>query len=175
MNFTKFESGIESPALKDVAAHWNEARRERRMPAWADIKPARIAPHLSIVWSFRYDPEKDEFAGRLVGDRIARRIGKGFKGLSPAEVYEPDMLAWALPRFRRVVQEPALYRHAGVLYRQQAHDGLGERIMMPLSDDGVTGDSILGATLVHDTTSMPMSLTVPPSAEERWYSLDGEA
>jgi hypothetical protein len=171
MNFTEFESGIESPALKEVAAHWNQARRERRMPAWSDIKPTRIAPHLSLVWSFRYDAINREFAGRLVGESIHRHIGKSFKGLSLAEAYPPEALPWVVKLFERVVTEPALYNHAGLVFRQQDRDGLGERVLMPLSEDGDRADGVLGATLLHAANSMPMTLVAPARKDERWYPL----
>ena len=42
------------------------------MPAWQDIKPARIAAQLPIIWSYSYDQGTDEFTGRLAGDRIVQ-------------------------------------------------------------------------------------------------------
>jgi hypothetical protein len=171
MQYSEFERAIGSPALKDVAAHWNQARQNRRMPRWADIKPSRIAQHLSIVWSFRYDAGKDEFFGRLVGDRIARLVGKSFRGLSLADAYPPDAAPWVRERFRRVVMEPALYNHAGTVYTQMDRHGFGERILLPLSEDGIAADGILGATALHDVTSMPLTLVVPDERAERWSSL----
>jgi hypothetical protein len=175
MNFAEFESGIGSPALKDVAAHWNEARRARVMPAWSDIRPARMGPHLSLVWSFRYDAGSGAFSGRLVGESVHRHIGKSFKGLSLTEAYPPDAVPWVLKLFQRVVQEPALYNHAGLFFRQQGRDGMGERVMMPLSEDGVKADGVLGATLLHDANSMPMTLVPPQPKDERWYPLPQRA
>jgi hypothetical protein len=171
MNFTEFESGIGSPALQEVVAYWNQARRERPMPAWSDIKPARIASHLSLIWSFRYDRAGGGFTGRLVGESIHRHIGKDFKGLSLAEAYPPEALAWVRGLFERVVGEPALYNHAGLFFRQQDRDGLGERVMMPLSEDGHRADGVLGATILHNANSMPMTLIPPEPRDERWYSL----
>lgn len=143
------------------------------MPAWADINPARIAPHLSIVWSFHYDREKDEFVGRLVGQNLARHIRKSFKGLSLAEAYPPDALSWVLPLFERVVRGPALYDHAGPLFRQQNRDGFGERILMPLSEDGAESDGVLGATLLNDASNAPITLLTPQPQDELWCSLRG--
>src|SRR5690349_19775003 len=61
MSFEQFQRAIVSPALKNVAAHWNAVRGPRFMPAWPDIKPAAIAPQLPIVWSYRYDWNHDAF------------------------------------------------------------------------------------------------------------------
>jgi hypothetical protein len=171
VQYCEFERSIASPALKEVAAHWHEARRDRRMPAWSDIKPSRIAHHLSLVWSFRYDAARDDFFGRLVGDRISRHIGKDFRGLPLAEAYPPDAAEWVRARFRRVAREPALYNHAGTVVIQRHQPGQGERVLMPLSEDGVTADGVLGATILHDANAMPLTLVEPDAAAERWFSL----
>lgn len=171
MIYAEFERMIASPALKDVATHWNEVRRDRRMPRWTDITPSRIAAHLSLVWSFKYDAAGDCFTGRLVGERIARHIGKDFRGLSLSEAYPPEALPWVSAIFTRVVREPALYAHAGALFHQMGRPHQGERILLPLSEDGVTADGVLGATILHEATTMPLTLMAPDPAGEHWFCL----
>ena len=171
MDFVEFQSWIREPGLKQVAAHWNEARGERVMPSWSDLKPSRIAVHLSKVWSFRYDANSGEFFGRLVGERIGRHIGKDFRGLPLAEAYPPEAIDWARRVFQRVVSEPALYGHLGVMFKQLERSGSGERIILPLSSDGRKADGLVGATVFAALSNAPMTL-VPPTAEtERWFPL----
>lgn len=146
MSFSGFFDAIHSPALKNIVAHRHGARESRMMPAWADIKPAAIARQLGIVWVYKYDRAKDEFTGRLSGHDITQTLGKNIRGLSLAEVQPPEFLVWIRGICRRVVLEPALYQYEGRVYRHLDRIGLGERIMLPLADDGVTGDGILGAT-----------------------------
>lgn len=172
MVYADFERAIVSPALKEVAAHWNAARGLRRMPRWTDIRPSAIAAHLSLVWSFKYDAAQGTFTGRLVGERIARHIGKDFRGLSLAEAYPADALGWVTVLFNQVVREPALYAHAGPLFHQMGQPHPGERILLPLSEDGVTADGVLGATILHEATSMPLTLVAPDPMAERWFSLN---
>ena len=173
MMYADFERAIASPALKDVAMHWNAVRQGRRMPRWTDIIPSRIAAHLSLVWSFKYDAARDIFTGRLVGERIARHIGKDFRGLSLAEAYPVDALPWVAVLFKRVVSEPALYAHAGPLFHQMGRPHPGERILLPLSEDGAAADGVLGATVLHEATAMPLTLMAPDHASEHWFSLAG--
>jgi len=173
MLYLDFERRIASPALKDVAMHWNAARQGRRMPRWTDINPSRIAAHLSLVWSFRYDAIRDAFTGRLVGERIARHIGKDFRGLSLSEAYPTEALPWVSMMFKRVVSEPALYAHAGPLFHQMGRAHPGERILLPLSEDGIVADGVLGATILHEATTMPLTLVAPDRASEHWFSLSG--
>jgi hypothetical protein len=173
MLYAEFERAIASPALKDVAIHWNAVRQDRRMPRWTDISPSRIAAHLSLVWSFKYDVANDVFTGRLVGERIARHIGKDFRGLSLTEAYPAEALPWVRAMFSRVVREPALYAHAGPLFHQMGREHRGERILLPLSEDGVVADGVLGATILQDATTMPLTLMAPDRAGEHWFSLSG--
>jgi len=173
MLYADFERRIASPALKDVVLHWNAVRKDRRMPRWTDITPSRIAAHLSLVWSFKYDAAQDVFTGRLVGERIARHIGKDFRGLSLADAYPAEALPWVTALFKRVVSEPALYAHAGPLFHQMGQPHAGERILLPLSEDGGAADGVLGATILHEATSMPLTLMAPAAMDEHWFSLSG--
>ncbi len=171
MNFGAFESGIRSPALQAVAAHWHAVRGNRAMPSWSDLKPSRIAAYLSNVWSFRYDFGADDFFGRLVGECIGRHIGKDFRGLRLADAYPPDAIGWARGVFRRVAREPALYAYAGAMFTQMDRSGEGERIILPLSSDGKTADGILGATILGALPNAPMTLVLPRPQDERWFGL----
>jgi hypothetical protein len=171
MRFSEFESWITEPGLKQVATHWHEVCRGRAMPSWSDLNPARMAANLSNVWSFRYDAAADEFYGRLVGESIARHIGKDFRGLKLAESYPADAVGWVRRIFKRVVGEPALYGHHGVMYRQLERSGSGERIILPLSSDGRTADGLLGATMFENVRNAPLTLMPPSESSERWFSI----
>ena len=146
MSFEAFELAIVSPALKTVARHWNETRGARVLPGWSDIRPGAIAPQLSIVWSYRYERETDSFIGRLAGERIEAIFGKSMRGLPMKQAYPEDEFPELFARSKRVLQEPSLMRGHGVVFRHLHRYGTGERIIMPLGEDGVTGDGIFGAT-----------------------------
>jgi carotenoid cleavage dioxygenase-like enzyme len=63
------------------------------------------------------------------------------------ESFAPDVYRVFLPWHQRIVQEPALLHGAGKVYSQVDRNFTGERVMLPLSEDGETGDGILGATV----------------------------
>ena len=69
------------------------------------------------------------------------------------------------------MSEPALYGHAGVMFRQLERLGQGERIILPLSSDGRKADGLLGATLFQDLRNAPMTLVPPDEAAERWFGV----
>lgn len=141
------------------------------MPSWSDLKPPRIAAYLSNVWSFRYDPQEGKFFGRLVGERIGQHIGKDFRGLRQAEAYPPEAIAWVTNVFKRVVTEPALYGHLGVMFKQMDKLGSGERIILPLSSRRHIADGVLGATVFAPMFNAPITLIPPSAGSERWFPL----
>lgn len=145
------------------------------MPAWTDIKPSAIAGQLSIVWSYKYDREKDEFIGRLSGDRIVEIFGKNFRGLSLAEIHPPEAVPRIFRLFKRVVSEPALQEFKGIVFNQLNRVGIGTRVLLPLSADGVTGDGILGVTEYLIRRADPNAHVEAAPDEERWFSLNSES
>lgn len=168
MNFAHFYSAIESDALKHVAAHWHEARGQRRLPAWHDLQPSHMANQLKLIWVYKYDRQTELFTGRLAGNMIESVFGKSFRGTPMKELYPEHDYHRLHARAHRVVSEPALFRGQGKVFRHLSRIGNGERIILPLSDDGLHCDGIMGATIyemAHNDTSRH---TVE---NEYWYSL----
>jgi hypothetical protein len=170
MSFEAFERAIVSDELKSVARHWNEARGTHKMPAWVDIKPNAIAAQLPIVWAYKYDPATDSFTGRLAGERITAIFGKSIRGLPMTDAYPGSEYPALFARTKRVVVEPAFMRGHGIVFRHLNRTGTGERIVLPLADNGEQGDGVIGAT--------EYSLTAEPTREElaageilEWFAL----
>jgi hypothetical protein len=141
-----FAACVRSPNLKAVVAHWAQAKGAQAMPSWEQLSPARVARQLPLIWSYRYDWALDKFSGRLAGDKICQIFGKNIRGLSLDEIFPPDAVDWTHRLYRRVVQGPALYRSTGRVFSHIRRGGIGERVILPLSSDGIQGDGILGAT-----------------------------
>jgi hypothetical protein len=173
MDFSEFRKQISTPSLRAVAEHWHEARGSKSMPSWEDLRPKAIAAQLPIVWSYKYDPATGLFTGRLAGDRITQIYGKSFRGLALAEAQAPEAFAAVHALFSRVVQEPAIYLCAGRIFRQRDQFGSGERLMLPLSSDGVVSDGILGATESRNLLPDPHVPVEPIHVHEMevWFSL----
>ena len=169
MSFEAFETAIVSPALKSVARHWNEARGSRRMPGWNNIKPSAIAAQLSIVWAYKYDRASDSFTQRLAGTRITDIFGSSGRGLPMADIYPPKDFAVALARFKRVVSTRAFMRGNGVMFRHLDRYGSGERIMMPLAEDGLHVDGIFGATEYRVSGMQPTPEILTMGEIEVWF------
>ncbi|MDB5359409.1 MAG: hypothetical protein JWO51_706 [Rhodospirillales bacterium] len=140
------EAAIQSPALKTVYAHWQQARGARPMPAWREIDPTAIGRYLPKVWAWRFDVAQNTFIGRLAGEDILAVMQHSMRGRRFADCF-PAATAVALEAlYRKVIDGPAIMRATGRVYVQTGKHGWGERIMLPLAGDGVTGDGVLGVT-----------------------------
>jgi hypothetical protein len=146
MSFQSFFNSIQSEALRVLARQWASARGSRRMPAFRDIDPIGIGRHLRYVWAWRYDRASESFTGRLAGEEIDRAFGKSLRGMKMAEFYTPDVYAVVFPRHQRVVTEPSFFHGTGMVFARMGYTMGGERISLPLSEDGSTGDGIIGGT-----------------------------
>lgn len=67
-----------SPALTVVAEHWNQVRADRIMPTSADLSSTALSPYFELLWGVLYDPQSDEFTGRLAGAHVAEWLGANF-------------------------------------------------------------------------------------------------
>jgi hypothetical protein len=168
MGYRSFLASIHSEDLRKVAKHWNEVRAARPMAAWHDIRPSAIAAQLTSVWVYRYDRETDTFTGRLAGDLIEQMLGKSFHGTPMREIYPAADYPRLFARAKRVTCEPALDHGHGTVFRHVDRYGEGERIMMPLGDDGIHGDGVLGATVYDFHRGTPNDVA---AETETWFPL----
>jgi hypothetical protein len=165
MAFQEFERAILAEPLKRIAAHWLEVRGARAVPDWGDIRPSALGPHLSIIWSWKYDPDTDSFTGRLAGHVIESVFRKSFRGAPMREMFAASEYMHFYNRHKRVVIEPALFHGVGMVFGRLEHYGTGERIILPLSD------GLLGATVYE---RVPGEIGQPAAAtgeREQWFSL----
>jgi hypothetical protein len=171
--FAEFENAITSPALKQVARHWREICPAGRLPSWSDLRPSAIKAHLPIVWCYGYDASQDDFIGRLAGVDITGVSSKPFKGTRLSELRPDDKYPRSLIRARRVVQEPALYRGHGLVYRTGGTSGFGERIVIPLAAQGPQPPGIFGATEFKSLAEWLLTSSDIQAENEHWISLAG--
>jgi hypothetical protein len=146
MSFQAFFDSIRSEPLRALARQWQAARGSRRMPAFRDIDPVGVGRHLRYVWCWKYDRATDSFTGRLAGEEIDRAFGKSLRGMEMTAFYAPDVYAVVFPRHRRVVTEPGFFLGTGMVFALVGSTVEGERIGLPLAEDGTVGDGIIGGT-----------------------------
>ena len=135
---------INSPRLKRILGHWRDARGNRPIPTWQDIRPARIKAELPIVWSYRYDAIQDEFLGGIAGDAIQRLLGGPIKNAQFRKVHAADPHLFA--RAKQVLIRPAIFFGRGLLFRQRSRQCYGERLILPFAGADGRACGIFGAT-----------------------------
>jgi hypothetical protein len=146
MSFQAFFDCIVSDELRHVARSWQAVRGGRLMPGWRNIDPVPIGPQLRYVWAWKYDRVAQSFTGRLAGDDIVTIFGRSVHGVRMADYFSPEIYRMFFPWMQRVAVEPAFARGSGLIYRRLGRNFTGERIIMPLADDGIRGDGIIGAS-----------------------------
>ncbi|MDB5359410.1 MAG: hypothetical protein JWO51_707 [Rhodospirillales bacterium] len=144
--FQPLETAIQSTALKAVFAHWLDARSDRPMPAWRNIDAAAIGKYLPMVWAWRFDFAQGTFIGRLAGEEIVAVLGKEIRGRRLEQCFPADATQLVLDRYKAVMTGPRIMHTTGHVHMKTGRHGIGERIVLPLSEDGITGDGVLGAT-----------------------------
>ncbi len=130
MSYALFCAAIKEPALLEIAAHWHAARGDRLLPAWRDIDAYALGRHLAIVWSWRYDFTRDTIRGKTI-----------------EECFVPDVATVVRQRYQAVMDGPSFMFSYGKVFAGAGRAGQGERIVLPLADDGIRADGVLGATV----------------------------
>lgn len=146
MSFEAFSQAIVSPALQEVARIWAGARRGHPLPSWEDIQLGALGAQISLIWVYRYDIQTGRFTGRLAGERITKGLGKNLRGLPLDDAHSAKDYLWVHRYLTRVVKEAMGYRSAGRLFQQAGRFVEGERIALPLADNGQVADGVLGAS-----------------------------
>lgn len=154
---------ISSQSLREVLLYWDSLRRGRPLPGWRDIDPVDLRRHLPIVWSWKFDRAADLFTGRLAGEAITAVFGESLRNRTLEDFFKDRSYEDIRKQFRRVVDEPALYVGRGAVFDYAGRYGSGERIIMPLADDGTHADGLLGATTY--AFAKPSDPAMPQSRE----------
>ena len=168
-DFETFLSRIQSPALLVVAQQWNKARGTKHLPSWEDLPDSALSPYAKMLWGFAYDPATEVFTGRLAGKRLSPWIGKNFYGGRLQDLHSPSNYGEAQQILTRIVTAQLAFRSSGCLFKADGFVVTGERIVLPLAQDGQTGDGILGASAYVP----PPLLGTPEMAYENveWYPI----
>lgn len=137
---------IKSSRLSLLLEHYLEVRGAKRMPARRDIDATRLGPVLSIIWLSEYEPEAGTFRYRLAGEEVNEVFGGSVAGRLLSDFVFGDRFEVTNEAFLKVIRDEAALLASGPIYRCADRIALGERLVLPLSSDGVTADGLIGAT-----------------------------
>lgn len=150
---------IKSPRLRMLLEHYLEVRGERPMPSRRDIDALQLGPVLPVIWMSDYEPAAGTFRYRLAGEEVNEIWGFSVAGrllsdFGPAERFGPTN-----EEFLKVLREGAALIASGAVYRCSGRVGLGERLVLPLANDGCMADGLLGATHREPTVDLELAPT----------------
>ncbi len=111
------------------------------------IDPTAIAPILSSIWLCDYLPADRRFRMRLAGEEINQLYGRNVTQCYFEDIIAPPLLDDVMRRYRRVVEEPAILHCSGHIYLASNRSEVGERLVLPLSDDSGAIMQVIGATV----------------------------
>ncbi len=163
---------VTNTVLRRLLTYWLDKRCDGLMPSITDIDPIDIPWVLSRIWLCDYLPESGRFRYRLAGEQINTHWGCSISGRYLDEIMPAERLEPVTTKLRDVVDGPAIVHDMGQAYLDEEVFTKHERIILPLSDDGQTVGSVLGATHragFHDHDSqlqlfaqIPETVTVTP-------------
>ena len=137
---------VRNGPLHHLLTWWVKKRSERLMPAICDVDPSEIRSMLAQIWLCDYIPESGRLRYRLAGEEINDFWGYNLAGKYLDEVVPAQRRASVTQKFRMVVDLPAITYDRTCLSLTEEIVRTGERLILPLSDDGRTVNALLGAT-----------------------------
>lgn len=134
---------IDSAALRELYRYWASQRGERKMPRRRDIDPTsipRLLPNIAII-EVRGEP--GDYVLRLTGTEVDRQNGAALTGLTLRTVTETTTVKVDLSEYALVARRgEARVSRGNLVHRGREHVDF-ERLLLPLSEDGVTVNQIL--------------------------------
>lgn len=122
---------------------WCGKCRAGRLPARRDFDPIKMKDVLGIIFLTEYVPARDDFRYTLIGTEIVNWLGVDNTGSMVGDLFGAH--GHSFYRLVRTSGKPARL-HGTVHWRDKRHVRF-ELLALPLADDGVTVDRIMGATV----------------------------
>ncbi len=146
--------------------HYLDVRGPRLMPRRNDIDALRLGPVLPYIWLSDYEEAQGTFRYRLAGEEVNAVFGTRITGLLLSDMVMGERFSAVNSLFLRVLTERMALHAEGPVYRCTDKMTLGERLVLPLSSDGVTADGLVGVTVRGES----VDLTTVTADAEQLYS-----
>jgi len=170
--FTVFRGRIVSATLASIADHWRSASGNKQIPLWSELNPSWIARHLTRVFAFTYDRTSRSVTRAFAGGQLLENLPGNLRGTPVQLLQDPRLAVRMHLTVSRVVLDRTFYRGTGKLFKQGDHIVEGERIVLPMSTDGIVSDGALGAS---DFDNAAVEDAIEPVEVlhdiEEWYPL----
>ncbi|SMF80975.1 PAS domain-containing protein [Tistlia consotensis] len=140
-----FVDSIEDPRLRELYRYWDELRRGRIGPAYAEVDvlelPRRVLPFILLA-EVVGEGAQQRYRFRLCGTEVEATFGRKMGGFFVDELSTGEYRAYMVGLYAQLV------RTRRPIYSVGSYHGRAistERLMLPLSDDGRKVDRVLSA------------------------------
>jgi len=133
-------------ASRAFVRNWFAIRNGGLVPSRRDVDPAAIARLLPHVWMWEFAEDRGDFVCRLAGEAVIRVFQRNPRGLTMAEWVPPPVADIARPRYRRVIDDPAICIAAGTSYIAGDKRAWCERVITPMSNGDGRPSIVFGIT-----------------------------
>ena len=141
------------PRLTALLAYWRGIRGDDVIPRKQRFDPVAIPELLPYIYLWSYDERSNEFLFRLAGEHILAMFGREPKpGMTMADCMPASFVETIRRRYLRIVEERVLMYDRGTVRTSEGKEVSSERIILPLSDDGIAVTHLVGATIYGDAT-----------------------
>ncbi len=164
---------VKDKALRQLAGYWLAQRGDRAMPARADIDPLDIPWALARIWLCDFLPEEQRFRFRLAGERIDSFWAMSLRGRHLDEIVPVANYDQASGPFLTAVRGPTIVHDYCEIRLANEMYATGERIILPLSDDGERVSGLLGASRRDWFRGLPLDVLSKSSQTTTLRSLCG--
>jgi hypothetical protein len=153
-----FAEKIHHPLLKQLYAYWLGKRAGICMPPRRAIAPDELRgllPHLLLI---DVVAAEQRYRYRLAGTHIREFFGREITGLHLDEIADGQPYRHFKAIFDTVAQLPAINYYASEFWWEQRHWLHYQRLLLPLSDDGLSVNMLVGASIYtpRDTLNGPL-------------------
>ena len=128
------------PRLRRFYEIWQGKRDGTRLPKRADFDPLDLKEHLGRLFISERAPDGEDFIYRLIGTEIVEAVGTDATGQRMGDVVGKP--TDDLVMFCAAERQP-LRHHGYLVWRKKSYMRF-EAVMLPLADDGVTVDRLIG-------------------------------
>ncbi|WP_420405574.1 PAS domain-containing protein [Nisaea sp.] len=163
---------MRTESLKVLLDHWRVIKGPLLMPSRRQIDPVEFGAALPRIWLCDYEQDSDRFRYRLTGERVAKRFGHQLSRRYLDDNTNPDYYPRVHRYYRNVVDLPAALYIYGRLYAETSNPIHGERLLLPLSDDGRTVQNVIGATAEIVSTDSDGERFLPEYQKHTYVALE---
>lgn len=142
-------SPIRDPRIMEFAELWLRLRGGRPVPARRDLDPLDFPHLLSRIWiaDVVAGPAGPRYRYRLAGEDVNAAYPYALKGRYIDDVLGPARYAVVGPRYDAVCARPGLNHAVGRIYQIEDRTYPGERLVLPLAEDGRTPDALVSVVI----------------------------